>query len=117
MEKIRIRDPGWKEVGSGIRDKHPRPATLLISHQFEPVLRSHDILVRIRTRRSIRTSDQWIRILLFSSLTFKTPSKNKFVLKSFSAYYFFQGTPFFKDKKSKRSHKTVGIMILLTIFA
>jgi hypothetical protein len=28
MEKIRIRDPGWKKVGSGIRDKHPRSATL-----------------------------------------------------------------------------------------
>ncbi len=28
MEKVRIRDPGWKKVGSGIRDKHPRSATL-----------------------------------------------------------------------------------------
>jgi hypothetical protein len=28
MEKIRIRDPGWKEVGSGIRDKHPGYAPL-----------------------------------------------------------------------------------------
>jgi hypothetical protein len=26
---IRIRDPGWKKVGSGIRDKHPGSATLL----------------------------------------------------------------------------------------
>ncbi len=28
METVRIRDPGWKKVGSGIRDKHltyPRP--------------------------------------------------------------------------------------------
>jgi hypothetical protein len=25
MEKIRIRDPGWKKYGSGIRDKHPGP--------------------------------------------------------------------------------------------
>ncbi len=31
----------------------------------------------------IRTSDQWIRILLFLSLTCKTPTKN-----FFSAYYF-----------------------------
>ncbi len=23
METVRIRDPGWKKVGSGIRDKHP----------------------------------------------------------------------------------------------
>jgi hypothetical protein len=30
MEKIRIWDSGWKKVGSGIRDKHPGSATLLI---------------------------------------------------------------------------------------
>jgi hypothetical protein len=29
MEKSRIRDPGWKKVGSGIRDKHPGSATLV----------------------------------------------------------------------------------------
>ncbi len=29
METVRIRDPGWKKVGSGIRDKHPGSATLL----------------------------------------------------------------------------------------
>jgi hypothetical protein len=31
----------------------------------------------------------------------------------------FEGTftSFFKDKKSKRSHKTVGIKVLLTLFA
>jgi hypothetical protein len=28
METVRIRDPGWKKVGSGIRDKHPGSATL-----------------------------------------------------------------------------------------
>ncbi len=28
METVRIRDPGWKKVGSGIRDKHPVSATL-----------------------------------------------------------------------------------------
>jgi hypothetical protein len=28
MEKSRIRDPVWKKVGSGIRDKHPGSATL-----------------------------------------------------------------------------------------
>ncbi len=31
METVRIRDPGWKKVGSGIRDKHPGSATLLNS--------------------------------------------------------------------------------------
>jgi hypothetical protein len=29
METVRIRDPGWKKVGSGIRDKHPGSATLI----------------------------------------------------------------------------------------
>ncbi len=29
METVRIRDTRWKEVGSGIRDKHPGSATLL----------------------------------------------------------------------------------------
>jgi hypothetical protein len=28
-ETVRIRDPGWKKVGSGIRDKHPGSATLM----------------------------------------------------------------------------------------
>jgi hypothetical protein len=28
METVRIRDPGRKKVGSGIRDKHPGSATL-----------------------------------------------------------------------------------------
>ena len=28
METVRIRDPGWKKVGSGIWDKHPGSATL-----------------------------------------------------------------------------------------
>jgi hypothetical protein len=28
---MRIRDPGWKKVGSGIRDKHPGSATLDIT--------------------------------------------------------------------------------------
>jgi hypothetical protein len=29
METVRIRDPGWKKVGSGIRYKHPGSATLI----------------------------------------------------------------------------------------
>ncbi len=29
METVRIRDPGWKKVGFGIRDKHPGSATLV----------------------------------------------------------------------------------------
>jgi hypothetical protein len=30
METVRILDPGWKKVGSGIRDKHPGSATLSV---------------------------------------------------------------------------------------
>jgi hypothetical protein len=29
METVRIRDPGWEKVGSGIRDKHPGSETLI----------------------------------------------------------------------------------------
>jgi hypothetical protein len=36
----------------------------------------------------IHASDYWIRILLFSSLTFKKPTKNEFLKISFSAYSF-----------------------------
>jgi hypothetical protein len=30
MKTVRIRYPGWKKVGSGIRDKHPGSATLVL---------------------------------------------------------------------------------------
>ncbi len=53
------------------------------SKQFIPGLRIDDILVRIR----FRTSDQRIRLLLFSSLTFKMAT-NKFLFLSSFAYYF-----------------------------
>jgi hypothetical protein len=33
---MRIRDPGWKKVGSGIRDKHPGSATLPDPDFFHP---------------------------------------------------------------------------------
>jgi len=49
-------------------------------------------------------------------LTFKTPTKNYFLKKSLAADYFLF-TLFFKGKKSKRSHNTVGIKVFLTIFA
>jgi hypothetical protein len=42
MERVRIRDPGWKKDGSGIRDKHPGSATLVSTHiksnKLEPLL-------------------------------------------------------------------------------
>ncbi len=44
-----------------------------------------------------------IRILLFSSVTFKTPTKN-IVFSSFFAYYFLNGTNLHKSSKIK-SHK------------
>jgi hypothetical protein len=32
METVRIRDPGWKKIGSGIREKHPGSATLVFTN-------------------------------------------------------------------------------------
>jgi hypothetical protein len=37
METVRIRDPGWKKVGSGIRDKHPGSATLRVNMEINRV--------------------------------------------------------------------------------
>jgi hypothetical protein len=31
---MRIRDPGWRQFGSGIRDKHPGSATLMRTTTF-----------------------------------------------------------------------------------
>ncbi len=66
------------------------------------------MLIRIKMR---------IWILLFSSWTFKMQTKNFHFLGSFSAYYFFIWTSFFKHKKSPKSHKTVEIKVFLTNFA
>ncbi len=57
--------------------------------------------------------DPWIH------LTFKMPTKNEFFLLKFFCILLFEVTftSFFKDKKSKRSHKTVEIKVFLTIFA
>jgi|688.fasta_scaffold218217_2 hypothetical protein len=63
------------------------------------VLRIHEILA-------------WIRILLFSSLTLKMPKKfflKPFLLITFESTF----TSFFKDKKLKSSHKTVGLRFFL----
>jgi hypothetical protein len=43
METVRLRDPGWKKVGTGIRDKHPGSATPFVKvylHHFSK-LKSH----------------------------------------------------------------------------
>jgi hypothetical protein len=39
METVRIRDPGWIKVGSGIRDKHPGSASLksVGRHSYSPL--------------------------------------------------------------------------------
>jgi hypothetical protein len=74
-----------------------------------PVLRIYDILVWIWIRGSTpltNGSGSRIQILLFSSLTFKMPTKTEFKQK-ISAYYFLKVptfTSFFKDK-SKRVTK------------
>ncbi len=36
METVRIRDLGWKKVGSRIRDKHPGSATLRPGADLDP---------------------------------------------------------------------------------
>ncbi len=79
----------------------------------KPVLRIHDILVWIRIRGSMPLTNgsgsrSWIRILLFSSLTFKMPTKNYFF--KFSADYFlkvhlhyFSKTKSQKDSQNSRN--------------
>jgi hypothetical protein len=46
-----VRDPGWKKVGSGIRDKHLGSATLLNSSTVEiinyGIFSSHWVRIRI----------------------------------------------------------------------
>jgi hypothetical protein len=46
-------------------------------------------------------------------------ANKKIIIKKFVCLLLFEGafTSFFKDKKSKRSNKTVGIEVFLTIFA
>jgi hypothetical protein len=50
METVRIRDPGWKKVGSGIRDKHPESATLIsaVVCCFRLIFRSYCHNVKIK---------------------------------------------------------------------
>jgi hypothetical protein len=75
--------------------------------QVEPHLVSKEHTV-ILAHTWIRTCDKRIRIqiqiLLFLSVTFKTPTRRLFLFEDTFA-------SFFKDKKSYRSHKTVGIKV------
>jgi hypothetical protein len=47
MEKIRVRDPGWKKFVSGIRYKHSGSATLLVVQDLDPKSLQSEILIRI----------------------------------------------------------------------
>jgi hypothetical protein len=60
---------------------------------FYALLRIHDIFFGVDPDLDprIEASDKWIRIrirILFSSLTFKMPTKHDFFKKGFSAYHF-----------------------------
>jgi hypothetical protein len=76
------------------------------------VFRIHDILVWIRIRGSMPLtsgsgfgfgSGSWIWILIFSSLTFKMPAKNKFFYTIFSACYFLKvHLHYFSEIKSQK---------------
>jgi hypothetical protein len=46
-------------------------------------------------------------------------ANQNYLKKKFFCLFLIEGTftSFFKDKKSKRSHKTVGIKVFITIFA
>ncbi len=90
---------------------------------LKSVLRIHDIWVDPDPR--IHASDWWIRIriririLLFSSLTFKMLASKKINFNTiFSANYFLKlHLHHFSKIKVKKSHKIVGIKVFLTIFA
>ncbi len=104
----------WAEIAKGGGGRVSCPYLTSCPLPWIPVLRIHDMdgmapdprihtsdsLVRFRIRMRIR-------ILLFSSGTFKTPTKYQFK-KSFSAWYFFEGTftSFFKDKNQKESQNS-----------
>jgi hypothetical protein len=91
------------------------------------VFRIHDILewIWIRIRGSMPLTNgsgswfgSWIRILLFSSLTLKMPTKNNFCLNIFSAYYFLKvHIHNFPKIKSQKESQIVGIKVFLAIFA
>ncbi len=90
-------------VSSPVVLPHIKP---LPSNMLKPVFRIRDILQRIRILGlRIRI---WFRILLFSSVVFRMPTKNKFSCSLFSLSTF---TPFFKNNKSLRNHKTGEIKV------
>ncbi len=85
---------------------------------FSSVFRIHDIFVGIRIRGSMPlTNGSGSGSCYFrhwpSRGQQKTNKKKVFLHITFWRYIYI----IFKDKKSKRSHKTVGIKVFLTIFA
>jgi hypothetical protein len=72
------------------------------------MLRIHDILRQIRVISFGPYTGFWIRLQLFSSVTFKMPTKNKII---YFGLFLTVGTftPVFKDNKSLRSHNVVII--------
>jgi hypothetical protein len=84
METVRIQDPGWKKVGSGItsRISHTGSASATKSGDLHSLRLFTDPDRRIRTNR-IKTV---IRIRLFSSFNFKMPEESKFLLSTFMVY-------------------------------
>ncbi len=95
--------------GSGIRRLH--------DPQCKPVLRIHDIFVWIRIRIPL-TNGSGRGSCYFRHWPSRCQQKTNFK-KKFFYLLLFEGTftSFFKDKKSKRSHKAVEIKVFLTIFA
>ncbi len=93
----------------------------LVCGTHEPVLQIHvSNWIRIRgsmplTNGSGFGSGSWIRILLFSSLTFKMPTKNEFFIKLFCAHYFLKVhlNHFSKITVKKKFKKPVGIKVFL----
>ncbi len=83
------------------------------------MFRIHDILAWIRIRGSILTNGSgfgsasgFVSGSWYFFIDLQDANK-KLITKSFSAYYFLRVhlRSFFKDKNSKRSHKTVGIRV------
>ncbi len=111
---------GWRSwdqghAAHGWRLKSDKIRTVLqgtsMTVKKKPVLRIHDIVVWIRIwiRGSMplsNGSESWI--LLFSSLTFKMPTKTNFLKQFFSVYYFLKvhWHHFSKIKRQKESRNS-----------
>ncbi len=82
-------------------------------YTYRALLRIHEILLRIRMRTGIPGSIPLINGSGCGSCYFHKRSSRFFCLLLFDATF----TSFFKDEKSKRSHKTVELKVFHPIFA